>query len=113
MPTLTVDEIVRRIETHLTTNDFDPANDIGTGFIVWSGEPNDDPGSRNHADHITIHRIEWDDGKGKAHLLPEDRDRLVRQLRSTAAFDGWSQADDAREVLIASGIIEPVEINND
>jgi hypothetical protein len=100
---VTVDEIVRRIETHITENDFDPANDIGTDFIVWSGEPSSRTGSRGHADHITIRHIDWDDQE-RAHLKDHDYHHIIQQLQRTAAFDGWSQAEDAREVLIASGI---------
>jgi hypothetical protein len=102
---MTVDEIIRRIEEHLTTELFDPANKVGDNFIVWCGEPSDNPSSRDYADHITIHNIVWDDGQAKAHLLPEDRDRIIEALRRTASFPGWSQAEDARQVLAASGEI--------
>ena len=95
----TVEDIARRIEKTIT--DWDgPLPAEGIKFISWSGDVSES--AEYHADHVTIREFDWHDGE--ARLRAEDRQRIVRSLRLTAAINGWSQADDAAAVLQASGL---------
>lgn len=101
---VTVDAIIARIEAQITASDlWDPPNGVGCTFRVWDGKCSDMPASRTQGDYVVIERIDWNGERVR--LLPETRDRIVVALEATASFD-WSQADEARAVLVASGLWE-------
>lgn len=99
----TVDDIVSRIEHHITTETFDPDNWIGSVFDACNGGVSDNGNAMSKiAGWITIRRFRME-GK-QVRLLAEDRDNLVRILQYLAIIDCMPEHLEARAVLAASGI---------